>query len=192
MGVHCYLIQIPEQELMHLDEAEIPLMFDRARQDRIDSKARVEVEEMLGGSRDRPTPALYLEKWWWELHVFLTGDDASEPERVVKVSPLSRAILGGEPIGKELHQGPARYLWAEEVREVASALALETGDELLRRYLDPSGRMKASYDAAMKSCLREARLDEETFDWLVGGTDLLASYYRIAAARGNAMLLGLT
>ncbi len=191
MGVHGYLIQISEGRLMHLDEAKVPELLDRARRDRVDSVELLRAFESEEW-RHEPIPALYLEKWWWRLHVFLTSSDPASPEEGDQSSPLARAILGGREIGEASPRGPSRYLWADEVREIASALSLLTRDELLRRYRAPSGRMRSVYDAAMKRDLADDVLDEGTFDRLVGLANLLATYYRIASARGNAMLIDLS
>ncbi len=188
MGVDCYLIQITERKLMDLDEATIPAIFEQARHYRIASRAQLLVEEMLEGPRYDPVPALGLENSWWGLHLFLSGNDPSDPEKVDPAMPLSCAVLGGRSIGDALNQGPARYLWPDEVRQIAAALSEQTRDVLLRRYLDPNRSVKANYDDAMDYGL----LNQDTFDWLAGATEILASYYRIAAAKGNAMLLGLT
>ena len=109
------------------------------------------------------------------LHHLLTGEF-----RAV-ASPLSRAILGGETVG----DGCARRLWADEVREISSALSA-THEELRRRY-DPAS-LKAGWP---KTPVDEREDDEEVFEELVGYFDLLVTYYRLAAARGNALLIGI-
>jgi hypothetical protein len=175
---------------MDLDERDVPDIFDRARSIRVSSRSSLEPFEHEEANR-LPIPSLYLEKSWWRLHVFLTGKAPASLAEVDEADPLSRAILGGKGIGEELQEGPARYLWAEEVREIASALSLQTRAELCRRYKDPSGHMRIAFDEAMERGFSDERLDE-AFDWLTDLVALLASYYKIAASRGNAMLLGLT
>ena len=41
MGVHCYLIPIPERVLMHLDEGAVPDLFREAQDYRIASAAEM-------------------------------------------------------------------------------------------------------------------------------------------------------
>ena len=178
MGIQCYHIQIPEVSLMHLDEAIVPEMFCRAREYRVRSLDQLRGFESMDFPRPE-TPALWLEKSWWSLHLLLTGKVAEAPEEFDPRSPISRSILGGREIGRELQQGPARFLWADEVREISAALSSLSREDLRRRF------------DHVRRHFNEEVLTEEDYLFLVNLFDALAAYYRIAAARGNAMLLGL-
>jgi hypothetical protein len=124
--------------------------------------------------RDGPDEeGLRLEKSWHSLHYLLTGSaGAAAP-------PLGNAVLGGTPIGGDLGYGPARVLDSEQVREVASALAGLSMDDLARRF-----DLRAMSAAKVYACDDEDELElaQHYFEHLV-------RYYADAAARGNAMLL---
>jgi hypothetical protein len=125
-----------------------------------------------------PPPPISLEKDYLALHHLLTGG-------FHQVRPaLSRAIVGGIRIGADLGVGSARYLWADEVREISTVLSSLTSEDLRSRY-DPAG-LKASWPRTPISADDEERVFTglEYYFWL------LEAYYRIAAARANAMLIG--
>ncbi len=126
-----------------------------------------------------PLPPISLEKMWLALHHLLTGEFRVVP------SPLSRAILGGTAFRADVGDGPARYIWAEEVREISTALASVTHEELRRRY-DPAG-LKAGWPSTP---VDDEEDEESVFIELESYFQLLVAYYRIAAARENAVLIG--
>ncbi len=173
---------------MHLDERDVSSMFTQIRAVRISSYDQLRLIEEAG----EPIPPLWLEKRWYNLLIFLTGENPFTPLAEHQSTALWRSILGGMAIGGDLGQGPARYLWNEEVREIASALALQTRDEFRRRYDDASGHLKKIYDATMKHDSPDTTLDDAEFAWLVESARLLTAYYQTAASRGHAMLLALT
>ena len=180
MGYHCVLIQIRERILMYLDEDQIPWLFKRdrgpmRRETSLSILSQYEHPAMAG----EPPPPISLEKMDLALHHLLTGGFHLVP------SPLSRAILGGTPIGADLGVGPARYLWADEVREISSALSSLTSEDLRRRY-DPAG-LKAGWP---RTPVKENEDEERVFTSLEYYFWLLEAYYRIAAARANAMPIG--
>jgi hypothetical protein len=185
MGVLCHLIQISERKLMDLDEAIVPDLFYQAIHSRYNSLSHLLAS---AAAPELPIVALDLEKRWWLLNFFFTG----KAEELVKTSPVSRAILGGTAIGRELQQGPARYLWADEVHEIAAALSALSHQELWDRFDDPAGFMRTGYEKLMAGYFCAEFLDDAVFNGLVADFDLLATYYRVASARRNAMLLGLT
>jgi len=81
----------------------------------------------------RPEPELWTERTWLGLHSLLTfGEWAKQPL-------LGAAISGGTPIGGDYcyPDSPVRYLTAEQVREIASALQSVTEEALCRSY-DPA------------------------------------------------------
>jgi hypothetical protein len=180
MGYYCVLIQIRERTLMDLDGDQVPRLFERVgdpkrRGTSLSILSQYEHPAMAG----EPPPPISLEKMDLALHHLLTGGVHPVP------SPVSRAILGGTPIGADLGIGPARYLWADEVHEISTALSSLTSEDLRRRY-DPAG-LKASWRTSVCWDEDEERVFTglETYFWL------LEAYYRIAAARANAMLIGL-
>jgi hypothetical protein len=128
---------------------------------------------------DQSPPAISLEKMALALHYLLTG------EFHVVASPLSRAILGGTAFRADVGDGPARYIWAEEVREISAALATVTREDLRRRY-DPAA-LKAAWPT---TSVDDKEDDQSVFSEMESYFWLLAAYYQIAAARGNAMLIG--
>ena len=180
MGYYCVLVQIRERILMDLDEDQVPRLFEREgdpkrRGTSLSILSQYEHSSMAG----EPTPPISLEKYWLALHHLLTGGFHPVP------SPLSRAILSGTPIGADLGVGPARYLWADEVREISAALSSLTSEDLRRRY-DPVG-LKAGWP---KTPVCQDEDEERVFTGLESYYWLLEAYYRIAAARATAMLVG--
>jgi hypothetical protein len=180
MGYYCILIQVRERLLIDLDEDAVPGLFRRAGSpgSRRTSLAGLILYEQPAMA-DQAPPAISLEKMWLALHHLLTGEF-----RLVS-SPLSRAILGGTAFRADVGDGPARYLWAEEVREISIALASVTHEDLRRRY-DPAG-LRAGWPLTP---VDDQEDEESVFSELEGYFRLLVAYYRIAAARGNAMLIG--
>jgi hypothetical protein len=180
MGYYCVLIQVRERVLIDLDEDAIPGLFQRAGPPggRSTSLAGLRLYEHPSMA-DQSPPAISLEKMWLALHRLLTGEF-----RLV-ASPLSRAILGGTASREDVGDGPARYIWAEEVQEIATALASVTHEDLQRRY-DPAG-LKAGWPLTP---VDDEEDEENLFSGLESYFQLLVTYYRIAAARGNAMLIG--
>ena len=116
MGYYCVYVQIRERTLMDLDECEVSSLFRRASAPANRWAPSVLEQYESPTMLDRLPPPMSLEKMWLALHHLLTGEF-----RAV-ASPLSRAILGGKEIGEDVGDGPARYLWADEVREISSAL----------------------------------------------------------------------
>ena len=179
MGYYCVYIQIGERALMDLDEREVSVLFERAAHGHRNTPLSGLETYELPALADRLPPPMSLEKMWVALHHLLTGEFHAGS------SPLSRAILGGRAIGADLGDGRARYLWADEVREISIALAALTREDLRRRYASAS--LKAGWPLTPVDKRED---DEAVFTGLVAGFDRLATYYRLAAARGNAMLIG--
>jgi Domain of unknown function (DUF1877) len=180
MGCYCVLIQIRERSLMDLDEDQVPRLFERVghperRGTSLSILSQYEHPAMAG----EPPPPISLEKMDLALHHLLTGGFHPIP------SPLSRAILGGTPVGAALGIGPARHLWADEVREISTALSSLTREDLRHRY-DPAG-LKAD---RLSTPVSRDEDEERIFTGLEYYFELLTVYYRIAAARANAMLIG--
>ena len=180
MGYYSVLIPSRERILMDLDEASVRDLLEEAGQpDRRRTSLSVLLRYEQPSMADLPVPPISLEKMAPALHHLLTG--SFEPVD----SPLSRAILGGTAIGPGVGDGRARYLWTHEVHESSDALAALTTDELWRRF-DPAG-IKDEY---MWTGVADDEDDEDIFTELSGYCELLAAFYRIAAARGDAVLIG--
>lgn len=148
---------------------------DPAERERLRAQMLRELES-AGGKvpTDGPDEAgLSLEKSWHSLHYLLTGS-AGEV-----ASPHGNAVLGGTPIGGDLGYGPARVLDSQQVRDVASALAGLSKDDLARRF-----DLRAMSAAEVYACDDQGELElaQHYFEHLV-------RYYADAAARGNAVLL---
>lgn len=120
--------------------------------------------------------ALDLDKAWNGIHWILTGEIAGGDP------PLSKIIYGGTEIGEDMGYGPARYLTAQDVREVADALSVLPRDSLRQRY-DP-----AAMDEAGVYPSGWADEPEEGLTWLLERFDLMAPYFQDAAKKGNAIL----
>jgi hypothetical protein len=177
MGYYCILIQIRERVLMDLEEDAVPGLLARA-DGRATSLAGLTPYEHPAMANE-PPPVISLEKMATALHHLLTGEFRPN------ASPLSRAILGGTAFREDVGDGPARYIWAEEVREISTALASVTIEDLRRRY-DPAA-LKAGWPLTP---VGDRDDEERVFNELKGYFRLLVTYYRIASARGNAMLIG--
>lgn len=143
-------------------------------------KVRAEILKVLEGAgvmlQDGPTEnGLNLEKSWHVLHYLLTGK-ADEAE-----APLGNALLGGNEIGDDLGYGPARFLTPEQVREVATALAKISKEDLHRRF-----NLEAMIAANIYPCKPNG---EDELELAQHYFEHLSNYYSDAAATGNAMLL---
>jgi Domain of unknown function (DUF1877) len=116
---------------------------------------------------------LSLEKSWHSLHYLLTGTSGESD------SVLGKAILGGQEIGADVGYGPARYLEAPQVREIAKALKKMSKEDLTRRF-----DLKAMLAAKIYACHDESELELAQHYFAQ-----VAEYYDEAAKRGDAMLL---
>lgn len=209
MGIHCHLIQIPEWRVMQLDDEAIPNLFDEVglalQPTRAEDGPRLPLADWRPEEPRRPAPALSLGKGWVELYLFLAGTDHGGPDAFEIAPPAARAIVGGRGAGKSFHgMDPARLLWADEVRRIAEALSDLSRDDLGRRFHDPKGyppevfkRIMWPFTTAIKhdthgdAVFEAAARDlDHAFNALVGALDRLTAYYRSAAMRGNAMLIG--
>ena len=115
---------------------------------------------------------LNLQKSWHTLHFLLTG--SAEPVD----TPLGKVIFGGSDVGPDLGYGPARFLPAEEVQLIATALAAVSREDLAKRFDLPTMQ-----GAGIYACDNE--------DELPVALDLLEQvqrFYTESAARGCAML----
>ena len=137
---------------------------------------RIQPINLLFPDDESDPGALDIDKSWHAIHFLLTGAPWNgEP-------PLCRAILGGEPVGEDGGYGPARYLTAEEVAEVATALAAVDPDDLRQRYGDGSPLVDA--DIYPQGWDRHA----DGLDYVMTHFAELVAFYRRAAGDGHAVL----
>ena len=104
-------------------------MTDEATAKRLMAQPQ-EIESLLYPDDERDSDArLDIDKTWNIIHFLLTGD-------VLQGAPPHRdVILGGEPIGDhDVGYGPARLLWAAEVKKVSDLLAGLPAPELLKNF----------------------------------------------------------
>src|SRR5438067_4046371 len=96
-----------------------------------------EVEQLLDDpdlgqeedGEDRPAgQAVHLEKAWHGLHYLLTGS------AMAGEMPLAFLLLGGEPIGGDADDAPARFIQPPEVRQIDAALSPISADQLWSRF----------------------------------------------------------
>lgn len=143
------------------------------------------VDTLLYGDLDddqaeMPDPELDLDKSWHAIHYLLTGTAWHIDEGA------GSAILGGDPVGEDGGYGPARVLDPERVRAVAASLGA-VGVDTLRARFDP--RAMASADIYPNIW---ERADEEFDAYLAPHFERLRSFYRQAAADGQAVLLAIS
>ena len=120
-------------------------------------------------------PELDLDKAWHGIHFLLTGSAWEVGEGA------GAAILGGEPIGPEVGQGPARLLGPELVRAVADGLAA----------ID-AGTLRERFDPAAMAEIYPSVWDEDFDTYLAPYFAALREFYRLAAAEGQAVLVAVT
>ncbi len=117
--------------------------------------------------------AFRLEKAFHALHWLLTGQVwGGDP-------PLANAVLGGTEYGPDLGYGKARYLYPEEVAQVAQAMQSLDFESAMRRW-DAKAMKKAKIYAVVD---KEGRAECATL------LPKIRDYYRAAAGEHQAMLL---
>lgn len=132
-----------------------------------------QIEAALYERDDAAAQDAYLDKAWHAIHFVLTGSAWTGE------APWAWAILGGTPLNED-DDASWRHLPAEQVREVAQALAALPPAEFARRF-----------DA---QALADAQIYPDTI-WLRDGEDAkryvldyyaqLSGFYAAAAARGD-------
>ena len=114
-----------------------------------------------------------VDKAWHGIHFLLTGSDwEGDP-------PLANMILGGCEIGEDVGYGPARYLTAKQVQDVANALP--SREKLATRFDIPKMNQAKIYPEIWNE-------GDEMLDYVLTNYETLADYYKDAATKGNAML----
>ena len=137
------------------------------------------IEEYLYPDDGESEPPNYidLDKAWHGIHYLLTGrSEGGDP-------PHSLAVFGGEEFGPEVDYGPARFLTAEQVRNVAEALS-ELSPAALARRFDPKD-MEAKQIYPDVIWVRDGK---EALDYALDNYQQLKLFYRDAAARGDAVI----
>lgn len=125
-----------------------------------------------------PPNYLDLDKAWHGMHYLLTGEAYDGPP------PLALAIVGGVEFGPEVGYGAARFLTADEVSEVATALATVTPEELKQRFDPADMQAKQIYPDLIWT-----RDGSEALDYVLDAFPGLQSFYAGAAGRGEAAIL---
>jgi hypothetical protein len=114
-------------------------------------------------------------KLWHGLHFVLTGAEGEADP------PLGLAVLGGEECGKDTGYGRPRFLSADQVRAVATALDRPSVEAALAGYLP------ADLDAA-KIYPRDWRANPERMRELAEWLGYLVAFYREAAEQGKVVI----
>lgn len=142
-----------------------------------------EIEPLLGkrfGSRfpsKKRSDYCDIDKSWQTIHFLLSQGD---PWEVTNTESL--AVLGGTEFGPDMGYGPARFLTADEVKQVAAALSPIDTEELNKRF---DGDKMAGAD--LYSFSKQHPGDELEFAQSYF-TDL-RNFYAFAAEEGKAVLL---
>jgi hypothetical protein len=117
--------------------------------------------------------AIDVDKAWHAIHYLLTQSawDGNPP--------LANAVLGGTAIGDDLGYGPAKYITAPQVKDVAAKLPNRES-------------LKSAFDA---NALTSEEIypeiwdeGEDALDYVLEHYESMMDYYLDAASRGNAML----
>lgn len=117
-----------------------------------------------------------VDKAWHGIHFLLCGQaEGGEP-------PLSDAVLGGTVIDEDLGYGPARFLTAGQVKQVAVALEAIDSATLASRF-DPAAMSAQQVYPQMWSAGQEA------LDYLLEAYNRLREFYARAGTSGYAVLL---
>lgn len=135
--------------------------------------APMQMEDHIGLSKDGQQLALH--KSWHCLHFLLTGKSWEKAE-----PPLGDAITGGTEIPDRRNRmgyGPARYLTAAQVRDVAEALTSF-----------PIEEKAAAFDLDFAED-RKVYVPNHESEELIYYFNLLRDFYQDAACKGSGMIL---
>jgi len=133
------------------------------------------VEAFIYPEEDEHENNFDVDKAWHGIH-FLLANDAWAGE-----TPLANVVLGGTEIGDDVGYGPAKYLTADEVFDVANALKDLSSDAFRARYNAKSLLDNEIYPQIWHD-------DDDAVGYLTSYYETLRDYYLDAAAKGNAML----
>jgi hypothetical protein len=121
-----------------------------------------------------------LDKAWHGIHYLLTG--RAEPDG----SLATKVIWGSEDIGPTLGYGPARLLKPDEVKAIAKLLQ-ETAPDMLRKRYKPKEMTGAVYPDVIWE-----RDGDDALRFLLDYYVKLVAFYKLAAERGQAVILAIT
>ena len=137
------------------------------------------IEEFLYPDDGDSEPDNYidLDKAWHGLHYLLTGEaDGGQ-------LPLGLTVIGGEEFGPDVGYGPARFLSAHQVAQVAKALESITVESLSAKFDPQDMEEKQIYPDVIW-----VRDGSDALDYLLENYQQLEVFYRDAAARGDAVI----
>ena len=118
---------------------------------------------------------LHIDKTWHIIHFLLNG------EAWTGGWPLMGVVLGGTQISEEdVGYGPARYLTAKEVQDIAAALNTIPPDELWSRF---------RIDAVREARIYPEGWNSEDRDYVVGYYSQLRDFFAKAARSGECMVV---
>ncbi len=118
-----------------------------------------------------------IDKAWHGLHYLLTGkSEGGEP-------PLAWAILGGQEIGGDVGFGAARFVYPEQVKQIAEALTT-LDEKTLRSRFDPDAMKRLDiYPEVIW-----VRDQSEALDYLIENYQTVFSFYLEAAKNGAGVI----
>lgn len=134
------------------------------------------VEDLLDADEHGFANSCDVDKSWHGIHFLLTGKPWGG------TGPEAKAVLGGTEIGPDLGYGPARYLSADEVREVAQVLDQISITEIQARF-------DADAMTAADLYSFDAEYPDDELEYITTYYEQLQQFYRTTADGGNAMLL---
>ena len=116
---------------------------------------------------------LDVDKAWHGVHFLLTGSTL-EGE-----APLCWVVLGGEAIGEDVGYGPARFVSAEEVKQINEAISNIDSSELIARFDAAALNRAEIYPDGWKS---------DDADYLVGAFQDIKKFYSAAAEKNQCVI----
>ena len=146
-----------------MDPARAAALLEQSRQ----------IEEALYERDDQAAQDAYLDKAWHAIHFVLTGSAWTGE------APWAWAILGGTPVNED-DDASWRHLPAEQVREIAQALAALPPAEFARRF-----DAQALADAQIYPDVIWLRDGEDAKQYVLDYYAQLSGFYAEAAARGD-------
>ncbi len=121
-----------------------------------------------------------LDKAWHGIHFILTGTDWEVEE------PWCYLVTGGETIGDvDVGYGPARALWAEDVRKFAESLE-KIDTKKLRERFDPQKMMELDIYPTIWD---RDPVEDDTLGYLIEYFHILRSFVKRAAEKGKGLII---
>ncbi|WP_151960815.1 YfbM family protein [Acinetobacter bereziniae] len=132
---------------------------------------------VYGDQKDQKSQTLDLDKTWHAIHFILNGDAYGGQ------GPLAMVFFGGKEIGEDLGIGPARYLTAEQVKQVANSVEQVSDHQFSKQYdieaLDQADIYPNMWDED----------SEEGLQYILPYFQDLKQFYQEAALRNQAVLI---